>query len=253
MYGEERRQLIGAHARQEGRVDVVELASEFDVTPETIRRDLSDLEQRGVLRRVHGGAISMERLRSEPAVAERAALMADEKLRIAKAASSYIPAEGTVLLDAGTTTGTLASLLPTDRQLTIVTNSASIAVALSSRPNLELLLVGGRVRGRTLASVDHWALQMLAELSVDVTFVAANGVTAERGLSTPDPAEAAVKRELVRCGRRVILLADHTKVGQDHFVRFADLGEIDVMVTDDGLDRDAHSQLSATGMEVVLA
>ncbi|HEX2028983.1 MAG TPA: DeoR/GlpR family DNA-binding transcription regulator [Nitriliruptorales bacterium] len=245
--------MIADEARQHGRVEVARLAETFDVTPETVRRDLTDLQRRGVLRRVHGGAIPVERLRSEPAVAERAQLMGEQKGRIARAALAHLPRDGSVLLDAGTTTGALADVLPADRPLTVVTNALPIALTLSTRPALTLLLVGGRVRARTLANVDDWALRALHELSVDVAFVATNGLTVERGLTTPDPAEAAVKRAMVRAGRQVIVLADHTKVGQDHFVRFAELRDVDVLVTDDGIDEADADAITAAGVEVVRA
>jgi DeoR family transcriptional regulator, fructose operon transcriptional repressor len=253
MYAEERRQLIAARARLDGRVEVAALAAELAVTTETVRRDLTDLEHRGLLRRVHGGAIPVERLRSEPDVAERAVRQAGEKARIAAAALAELPEGGTIVLDAGTTTGALAALLPTDRPLTVVTNAVTIALTVSTRPNVELYLVGGRVRGRTLATVEDWALRTLDALAVDVAFVATNGLTLERGLTTPDPAEAAVKQALVRSGRRVVLLADHSKIGQDHFVRFAELQDIDRFITDAGIDPRDRDAFVAAGLEVELA
>jgi DeoR family transcriptional regulator, fructose operon transcriptional repressor len=253
MYAEERRQLISDLARRDGRVEVARLAAELAVTTETVRRDLTDLEHRGVLRRVHGGAIPVERLRSEPDVAERAVRQAEEKSRIARAALAELPAGGTIVIDAGTTTGALAGLLPHDRPLTVVTNAVTVALTVSTRPNVELHLVGGRVRGRTLATVEDWALRTLDALAVDVAFIATNGLTVARGLTTPDPAEAAVKRALVRSGRRVVLLADHSKVGQDHFVRFAELRDVDLLITDDGIDPRERDELVAAGLEVVLA
>lgn len=252
MSSEERRQAIGELVRREGRAQVTELAGRFAVTAETVRRDLIDLERRGVLRRVHGGAIPVERLRFEPAIAEKAGVMAAEKKRIATAALDHIPREGSVLIDAGTTTGALADLFPNDRELTVVTNSLPIAMSLSRKPRLNLLLVGGRVRGRTLANVDDWALRSLAELSVDVAFVATNGIS-ERGLSTPDVSEAAVKRAMVDAGRRVVLLADHAKVNEEHFARFARIDDLDVFVTDDGLPADQARPFEQAGVEVVRA
>jgi DeoR family transcriptional regulator, fructose operon transcriptional repressor len=253
LYAEERRQLIAERARRDGRIEVAMLATELAVTTETVRRDLTDLEHRGLLRRVHGGAIPVERLRSEPDVAERAVRHAEEKARIASAALAELPAGGTVILDAGTTTGALAGLLPNDRPLTVVTNAVTIALTVSTRSNIELHLVGGRVRSRTLATVDDRALRSLDDLTVDVAFVATNGLTVARGLTTPDPAEAAVKRAMVRSGRRVVLLADHSKLGQDHFVRFAELRDVDLLVTDVGIDPRDRDVLVAAGLEVVLA
>jgi DeoR family transcriptional regulator, fructose operon transcriptional repressor len=253
MYAEQRQQLIVERARSAGRVDVAGLAAELEVTAETIRRDLTALERHGLLRRVHGGAIPAERLGFEPALAERDAVMTSQKEGIAKAALQELPAGGSVLLDAGTTTARLAELLPGDRDLIVVTNALPIAMTLAVRPGLTLLMAGGRVRGSTMAAVDDWALRALGDTLVDVAFVGANGISVERGLTTPDPAEAAVKRAMLATARRVVVLADHTKVGSDRFARFGGIGDVDVLVTDSGLDPALAARLEAAGPRVVLA
>ncbi len=253
MHAEERRQLITDELRRRGRVSVSRLAVAYDVTPETVRRDLVELEQRGELRRIHGGAVATDRIRLEPAVAERAGHMAAEKARIAEAALAQLPGdEGTVLLDAGTTTGALVERFPTDRRLTVVTNAVPHALRLAALPEVTVIVVGGRLRARTLANVDDFAVDMVRDLRVDVAFVATNGIS-ERGCSTPDPAEAAVKRVLVGAGDRVVLLADHTKFGAEHFVRFAGLADLDVVVTDSGVERNDLLALEAADLEVVVA
>ncbi|RKS05887.1 DeoR family transcriptional regulator [Nocardiopsis sp. Huas11] len=251
MYAEERQQVILERARRDGRVDVTGLSSEFDVTYETIRRDLTALERHGVLRRVHGGAIPVERLGFEPALNVRDSVLTDEKERIAKAALAELPEEGAILLDAGSTTGRLAEQLPTDRELTVVTNSLSIALTLTTRTNINLMLLGGRLRNRTQATVDAWALRSLAESFVDVAFMAANGVSVERGLTTPDAAEAEVKRAMISSSRRALLLADHTKVGNDHFARFAGVGQLDTIITDTGLAAGLADELESAGPRVL--
>jgi DeoR family fructose operon transcriptional repressor len=251
MYAEERQQVILERARSRGRVDVAALAESFAVTAETIRRDLTVLERHGVLRRVHGGAIPVERLGFEPAVSAREVIMTSEKERIAKAALAELPSEGSILLDAGTTTGQLADLLPMDRDLTVVTHSVNLAMQLTNRPNLTVMLVGGRLRSRTLASVDAWALQALKDVHVEVAFMATNGLSPDRGLTTPDMAEAQVKRAAIASSRRCVLLCDHTKVGIDHFARFADLSEIDTLITDTGMDSVVAAELAAAGPRVV--
>lgn len=253
MYAEERQQHIAGLARTHGRVDVNELAIELEVTSETVRRDLTILERQGVLRRVHGGAIPVERLGFEPALAARDGVMTGEKERIAKAALAEVPAEGAILLDAGTTTARLADLLPSDRPLTVVTNALPMALGLTSRPNLTVLVLGGRVRGRTLAAVDTWATDALAATFVDVAFLATNGVSVRRGLTTPDHAEAATKRAMIASAARVVLLADHTKVGVDHLARFGELEQVDTLITDTGLDERTAGELGAAGPRVVRA
>ncbi|HWS36562.1 MAG TPA: DeoR/GlpR family DNA-binding transcription regulator [Actinoplanes sp.] len=253
MYAEERQQEIVRRARAEGRVDVVALAEAFGVTAETIRRDLTVLERSGVLRRVHGGAIPVERLGFEPALATRDAVLISEKERIAKAALAEIPEDGAIILDAGTTTARLSELLPADRELTVVVNSPVLAATLGLKPNLTVLLLGGRVRGKTLATVDDWALRPLADMYVDVAFMGANGISVERGMTTPDPAEAAVKRAMIAAARRVVLLADHTKIGNDYLAKFGALADLDLLITDNGLDGDLADEVEATGVRVVKA
>ena len=253
MYAAERQQEIVRRARDEGRVDVSSLAHHFGITTETVRRDLTRLERHGLLRRVHGGALPVERLGFEPAVDERTARRAAEKERIGKAALAFLPQEGAVLIDAGTTTARFADALPSELALTLVTNALPIALQLARLPKSTLLTIGGRVRERTLAQVDAWARQSLESLHVDVAFLAANGIAVERGLTTPDLAEAEVKRAMVAAAAKVVVLADSTKFGQVHFARFADLNQIDVLITDDELDPEAAETLRAAGVQVVLA
>ncbi|MFG2970472.1 DeoR/GlpR family DNA-binding transcription regulator [Streptomyces sp. NPDC048288] len=253
MYAPERQQEILRLARDGGRVDVVSLAEEFQVTQETIRRDLKALDRAGLVRRVHGGAIPAGRLDFEPDLAERESTSADEKDRIAKAAVPELPTEGTLILDAGSTVARLAAAIPLDAELTVVTHSLPIAARLADHPGIQLHLVGGRVRHRTRAAVDAWALRAYSEIRADVLFVAANGFSAEQGLTTPDLAEAAVKRAAVTAARRVVLLADSAKHGQEHFARFGDMGDVDLLITDSGLSPEDAAAIERGGTEVVRA
>ncbi|GIM87391.1 DeoR/GlpR family DNA-binding transcription regulator [Salinispora arenicola] len=253
MYAEERQQEIVRLARSNGRVDVATLAGTLQVTTETIRRDLTVLERAGVLRRVHGGAIPAERLGFEPALATRDSVLIHEKERIAAMALAEVPSEGSIILDAGSTTARLAEALPTDRELTVVVNSPVIATLLGSRPNLNVLLLGGRLRARTLATVEDWALRAIADLYVDVAFLGTNGCSVRRGLTTPDPAEASVKRAMIAAARRAVLLADHTKFGNDHFARFGSLTDLDLIVTDSDVEDRLAVEMESAGVRVVQA
>lgn len=253
MYATERQQRILAEARSAGRVEVTALAEDLAVTPETIRRDLTALEQRGSLRRVHGGAIPVERLVAEPTLASRSSHLPDVKRRIAARIIDELPPGGTILLDAGSTTHALVDLLPEDATFTILTNSIPAAAALANRPGLTLYVLGGRVRGVTAAAVGDWAATALQGVVVDVAVIGTNGISATRGLTTPDQAEAEVKRAMVTAARRVIVATDSTKAGDDHLHRFASLAEVDLVVTDADLAEDVLEELREAGPEVVTA
>ncbi len=239
--------------RQQGRCDVTALAEAFSVTTETIRRDLSDLQGRRLVRRVHGGAIPWEAARSEPMLEARSNQHADEKRLIALAAVAELPPEGTVILDSGSTTYHFARYFPRDRRLSVVTNSLLNARILSDHDELEVVVLGGRVRKNTFAMVDTQTVDTLATMTVDTVFVGCDGVSAERGFTTPYREEAAVKAAMIASARRVVALADRSKIDNDQFIRFADIGDVDTLITDSGASSKAVTRLRADGLNVVLA
>ncbi len=253
MYAAERQQRILSIARADSRVEVNALAEVLGVTAETVRRDLTQLERLGHLRRVHGGAIPIDRFAVEPNVAARSERSVAQKAAIARAALAYIPRAGTILIDAGTTTLRLAEILPHDRELTVVTNSLTIAAAVALMPSIDLYVAGGRIRRLTHAAVGEWAVDALNGFVVDVAFLGTNGLCVRHGLTTPDQAEAGAKQAMVRSARRSVALADSSKVGIDHLCRFADLADLAAVVTDSGLDSDTAAEIEACGPEVIRA
>ena len=253
MYAAERQQRIIAEARRAGRVEVTALADSLGVATETIRRDLTALERRGSLRRVHGGAIPVERLEIEPSLATRSGRLTDVKRRIAARALDQLPSGGSIILDSGTTTRAVAELLPPDLDLTVLTNSLSTASVLSTHPGVSLYLLGGRVRGQTGAAVGDWTVRALTDVVVDVALIGTNGFSVSRGLTTPDQSEALVKRAMVASARTAIVLADSSKAGDAHLHRFAELGDIDILITDTDVDDDVAAEIRAAGPDVVTA
>ncbi len=255
MYAEERQQAIADLVAQRGRLSVNALAAEYAVTTETVRRDLSVLERAGVLRRVHGGAVPAAALTAlEAKVGDRDLAHADEKDRIAKKAVGLLPSTGgSVLLDAGTTTARLALMLPRDLHLTVVTNAVPIAARLAGSPSVNLHLLPGRVRSTTHAAVGEDTVEALSRLRADVAFIGTNGLSVDHGLSTPDHTEAAAKRAIVASAHKVVVLVDSSKIGREHTVRFAELADVDVVVTDSGADPADLAELRSHGLEVVVA
>jgi DeoR family fructose operon transcriptional repressor len=255
MYAEERQQAIARLVTQRGRVSVNQLAQEYDVTTETVRRDLSTLERLGLVRRVHGGVVPPSSLLLiEAGIRERDQVNTEVKERIAKAALERLPqAGGSILLDAGSTTMRLASLLPADHALTVVTHAVPIASRLAGLGHIDLRLLPGRVRRTTQAAVGADTVAALADLRVDVAFLGTNGLTVDFGLTTPDSDEAAVKRAIVAAGREVVALADASKLGVETANRFASVDELTVVVTDRAISSADRRALGRAGTEVVVA
>ena len=223
MYAAERQQRIMAEARQAGRVEVTALADSLGVAAETVRRDLTALERRGSLRRVHGGAIPVERLELEPTLAARSGRLADVKRRIAARALDELPERRQRASSTpAPPTQAVAELLPPDLDLTVLTNSSRPPRPCRPHPGITLYLLGGRVRGTTGAAVGDWATSALDGVVVDVAVMGTNGFSVARGLTTPDQAEALVKAAMValRPPRRAGL-TDSSKSGDDHLHRFA--------------------------------
>lgn len=253
MRADERQRLILVRARADGRVEVGSLANDLAVAEETVRRDLRELVDRGVLQRVHGGAYPVESAGFESDIAHRSTSLVGQKRRIAAAAVDRLHGAETVYVDEGVTPQFVAEAMRPESPITVVTSSLLAAGALAESANVTVLLLGGRMRGRTLATVDHWALRMLRDLVIDLAFLGANGISRDHGLTTPDPAVAAVKSEVVARSRRRVFVGLHTKFGAASFCRFADISDFEVLVTDTGLSPSEARRYSVLGPQVVRA
>jgi DeoR family transcriptional regulator, fructose operon transcriptional repressor len=249
----ERQHEIYLLALRNGSVEVADLANRFNVTTETIRRDLSELQAREQVRRVHGGAVLLERVNHEPRLAARDMQNATEKLRMAQAAIAEIPATGSVLIDSGSTLQRLADVFPSDRDVHVVTNSLVIAATLARRGISPLTMLGGDIRTNTLAAVDAFTVDMVRSLAVDVLFISCDGFSFRRGLTTPYRAEAMVKRAMIEAAQRVVAIVDFSKFGNGQLFAYADPDDIDMLITDDRADDDTIESLRAHDLDVRVA
>jgi DeoR family transcriptional regulator, fructose operon transcriptional repressor len=253
VHAEERQHRLVVRARAEGRVDVASMAAELTVAPETVRRDLKVLEKRGLLQRVHGGAYPIENAGFETSLASRLTAHVAEKRRIAAVAAEQLGDAESVFVDEGFTPQLIAEALPRDRPLTLLTASVPVATSLATAPNMTVLLLGGRVRGRTLATVGPWTARMLAGFVVDLAFIGANGISRDHGLTTPDPAVAEVKSQAIRSAHRRILIGVHTKFGISSFCRFAEISDFELIITDTGVSASEAHRYSMLGPQVIRA
>lgn len=253
LFQTERQREIVAVTVLEGRAEVADLAERFGVTTETIRRDLSDLQKHHVVRRVHGGAVPWETGGFEPLLSVRADQHDAEKRRIALRALDELPDSGSIIIDSGSTLTRFAEAIPASCCLRIVTNSLPTAQRLADHEATDVVVIGGKVRKNTLAMVDTEAVDAVAPLHVDALFISCDGLSPATGLTTPYREEAALKRAMIRAARRVVALVDHSKVGDDHFVRFAEWSDIDVLVTNHEVEPEVIDRIEALGTTVLLA
>jgi DeoR family fructose operon transcriptional repressor len=253
LFQTERQHEIVTMTMQTGRVEVAELAERFGVTTETIRRDLSDLQNQRVVRRVHGGAIPWETAGFEPLLSVRTDLHDSEKRRIARRALDEVPDTGAIIIDSGSTLTRFAETIPPHTELRVVTNSLLTAQVLANHELLDVIVIGGKVRKNTLAMVDAEAVATVEPLVVDTLFISSDGLTPATGLTTPYREEAALKRAMIRAARRVVALVDHSKIGQDHFIRFAQWSDIDVLITNTEVEVTTLASIEALGTTVLTA
>lgn len=251
IFAEVRHQQLLALVNSEGRVVVNDLCEKFGVSPATIRKDLNELEHLGLLKRVHGGALSIrESTAMELTTQEKVGLHAAQKRTIAQLARRYVSAGMVIALDTGTTTMELAKALVDAPELTIITNDLAIALFLEKNADHNLIFLGGTVRKNFHCTSGNMVLDLLDSLRIDTFFLATNAMTLEWGLSTPSIDMANIKRTLIQNSRKTVLLADSSKIGCASLARFATMDQIHALVTDNGADPAFLSAVEALGVEV---
>jgi len=206
----ERQRRIEALLREQGRVEVLELARMLDVSEHTVRRDLLALQSRGVLQRTHGGAVTLDTTRLD--LASRAAVLPEAKAAIGRAAAALVEPGQTLVLDAGSTPLAMARAL-TARPLTIITNSLDIAALFADDAEVAIALTGGTWQRANRALWGPAAIAMLSRCRADWAVPGACAIHATLGVSAPDEADAATKRAMIACARRTLILGDHSKLG----------------------------------------
>lgn len=247
----ERQRAIADRVQERGSVRAAELAALFDVTGETIRRDLMALEERGILRRAHGGAVAAAG--AETSFTQRLGVREAEKIAIAERAADLVDDGMRILVDSGTTTLAFARLLRQKRGLVVVTNALSHASELLRNPETTVILTGGVIRRSTLGTVGELAVDGLRQLRVDRAFVAIHSVCAAAGLTYPTFEEVGVKRAMIETATDVTLLVDSSKVGRTSLFLVAPMSDVTRMVTDCQVDADEVARIQETGVEVLVA
>lgn len=249
-FEEERRNLIVKYINKKMKATVTDLSDEFSVSSATIRSDLRALAGLGLINRTHGGAISNRMVNYEQGNLEKAQQMVEVKAAIAKAAVEYVREGASICLDAGTTMYQLAQKLVKFQDLTVVTCDVDIAHFLEKHSNNRVIIAGGMIRRNFNYTYGELALAALERLNVDMFFLTANGVCSKKGLSTPDIETSRLKRTMIENSNTTILLADSSKIGNVSFTKFANLEEVDLIITDGDVDKEFRLEAVERGIDV---
>jgi DeoR/GlpR family transcriptional regulator of sugar metabolism len=246
----ERREEMRRILRQRGALRVDEIGRALNVSPATVRRDLAELDRLGHIRRVHGGAVSIDGRLEEPLFDDKTAIAAREKQRIAQAALKFVKPNDSIYLDGGSTVLALARLLADRNNLTVVTNSLRVAVTLSGG-GPRMLIVGGEFRRISQTIVGPLTRPLIDELHVDRAFMGTIGLSDKEGVTTTDPREAYTKALVVDNARQTVLLADSSKLGKVSFVKVGPADSVDVLITDKGAGKKELTGLRKKGIRTI--
>jgi DeoR/GlpR family transcriptional regulator of sugar metabolism len=249
----ERQEQILRYVEQRQRVSLAAICAEFGVSPATARRDLDALAGRGAVQRVHGGALAVRQAPPELPALQRAGEQAAAKERIGAAAAALIESGETVFISSGTTALAVARHLRDRQALTVVTNSLLAANALADAPGITLVTLGGMLRRSEMSFIGHLTEQALSEIRVDKIILGIRAIDIAHGLTNDFSAETRTDREILKLGRELIIVADHTKCGRVAAAYVAPLSAIHTLVTDSGTPPEFTSQLEARGVRVIVA
>jgi DeoR/GlpR family transcriptional regulator of sugar metabolism len=254
MLARQRQAFILDRVREDGAVRVADLVRELGVSDMTVRRDLEILDERGLIEKVHGGATLINGSSVfEPGFAVKSSLQQAEKDAIADAAVGLAEPGMAVAVSAGTTTYALAQRLANVPGITVVTNSIQVADVLYrvGRSDQTIILTGG-VRTPSDALVGPFAVSALRTVHVDLVFVGVHGMDPRSGFTCPNLLEADTDRALIEAGRRLVVVADHSKWGVIGISSIARLDQVDVLITDAGLDREARRTLESQVRQLIV-
>jgi DeoR family transcriptional regulator of aga operon len=252
MMAEERRTQILQLVRSAGRVKVNDLSRRFNTSAVTIRNDLNELHQCGLVLRSHGGAVLPDTILRESPVQERLKAHSDEKRRIGAMAATLIHDGETIILDSGTTTLEIARQIKKRLGVHIITNGVNIAAELLDARDVQTFIIGGMVRGESASISGRYSEEMLDQFSADKMFLGGSGCDLDFGVSGANLEETVVNRAMMRIAREIILVADASKFSKRSMSRIAPFTEIDTVISDTSLGEDIQVKLRSIGCNLIL-
>jgi DeoR/GlpR family transcriptional regulator of sugar metabolism len=251
MLTSQRKQRILEQLLKEGQVLSKDLSVRFEVSEDTVRRDLRELAAEGRLQRVHGGALPSSS--ATATFSERKSLKTDAKRKVAQKGAELISSGQVVIIDGGTTTSELIACLPDDLRITVVTHSPSIALGLIEHPSIEVILIGGRLFKHSVVTVGAATIEGIGKIQADIFFMGVTGIHAEAGLTTGDYEEACIKRAFSGRAAETVVLVSPEKINAASPFVIGDLGLIDTIVVDSAADENWVRSIEEKGVTVMKA
>ncbi|MDD5659201.1 MAG: DeoR/GlpR family DNA-binding transcription regulator [Actinomycetota bacterium] len=248
---EERRNKIAEWIDKVERVTIEDVIKNFNISRSTTRRDLMDLERKNLIIRTRGGALKKKYFHYEFSLDEKKDLNLNEKKKIAYTAKRFISEGDVVYISGGTTTQELAKLLLDLKNIIVFTNAINILLELVQNKNIEIKLVGGNFRSKTLSLVGQETIEYLQKYNFDKAFVGANGISIEEGITTPNELEAIVDGEVIKRSKECFLLTDDTKFGTIAFSKICELNDIDYIVTNKDLNSNLFKKIKQKGVKII--
>lgn len=252
MHYQQRHQQILEKVQSEGYLSIDELSAFFAVTPQTIRRDINQMAEQGLLKRYHGGAAAIESSVQNIAYQDRSNQLLDEKERIATTLVKYIPDFASLFINIGTTTEAIAQALLQHKGLKIITNNINVAKILSEKSDFEVLIASGRVRldGGVIGQA---TADFFKQFKVDFAIIGISGIDSDGTLLDFDFQEVCVSQAIIQGARQVFLAADHSKFGRHAMMRLGSLDDIEMLFTDNEPDKNMVDQIDRCGIKLVVA
>jgi DeoR family glycerol-3-phosphate regulon repressor len=247
-----RHELIVELVDSRGFVSIDDLASHFDVTPQTIRRDINNLASENRLRRFHGGASAAPSTQNTE-YTKRKQMLSPEKARIAKEVARHIPDDASLFINIGTTNEAIAGELLSHTGLKIITNNLHVAAIVSGKEDFDVIIAGGKVRSRDGGIIGEATLDFVQQFRVDFAVIGISGIDEDGSLLEFDYQEVRVAQALIRNSRQVLLACDHSKFGRQAMIRLGDVSEVHVLVTDREPDPHFRALLEEKGVQTRVA
>ncbi len=256
MFNDERHNRILEIIESDGRVEVSKLSEIFDVSLDTVRRDLKKLEEEGLLKRTHGGAVRIKPVGDAYDYETRKRLYSKEKMAIAKRASEYIENHDTLLIDGSTTISALVPYLGAYEGLKVFTNNIQVATdIIRNHKHIKVFMIGGLLDVEHGSSLSHDAVAFIKKLHVNKVFIGSCAISHDRGLSASEIEDAAIKRAMLQAGEQVFILADHTKFTRESLLKIADVSKDYTIITDRKSEEDHLAEIDALvehGMNLIM-